>query len=194
MHILANWWMRMVELTRLENHVLALILKWQPTTAYFIRKSLADTIASNISDSPGSVYPAIARLKRHGLVAAEPVNRGKRPSENLTCTLEGEEAVRRWLTLVDPTDMMPEDPLRTRIRFADLLTADELRNWLGEMRAALREIGEGLDRAELTTASAPRALEIEHAKLVSAARLAWINSAMAMMSIAEGRSRQPFDA
>lgn len=84
MHILANWWMRMVELTRLENHVLALTLKWQPTTAYFIRKSLADTIASNISDSPGSVYPAIARLKRHGLVAAEPVNRGKRPSENLT--------------------------------------------------------------------------------------------------------------
>ena len=49
-----------------ECHVLALVQKWQPTTAYFVRKALVQRLASDASDSPGSVYPAIERLKRAG--------------------------------------------------------------------------------------------------------------------------------
>ena len=180
----------MVELTRLENHVLALIRKWQPTTAYFVRKSLADTLASNISDSPGSVYPAIERLKRQGLIAAEAASRGRQSTEHLTCTSTGESAVLRWLTRVDPSDLMPEDPLRTRIRFAELLSAEELHTWLSELRVALLGIGEGLDLGAVAGAATPRALEFEHAMFVNSARLAWVNSAMAAVSHATAQCRE----
>ena len=53
-----------------ESHVLALVQKWQPTTAYFLRKALTQRLASDASDSPGSVYPAIERLKKAGLVTS----------------------------------------------------------------------------------------------------------------------------
>lgn len=175
----------MDELSRLENHVLALIRKWQPTTAYFVRKSLGDTLATNVSDSPGSVYPVIERLKRHGLVTGEPAARGRRASEHLACTPAGEERIRAWLTAVLPVDLLPEDPVRTRFRFAGLLDAEARRRWLGRLRQEMQLLLEGLERAAALEADPDRALELEHAKLVSAARIAWVNAALAGMSVSE---------
>ncbi len=168
----------MVELSRLENHILALVGRWEPTTAYFVRKSLAETLATNISDSPGSVYPVIERLKAHGLVSAMPAMQGKRPSEQLSCTAAGNAAVREWLTLVSPNELLPEDPWRTKIRFAQALPKDDLRIWLSSLKQAVKTTAERLDRLDPEEHETLRCLEIEHARLANAARLAWVNAAM----------------
>ena len=168
----------MVQLSRLENHVLALIRKWQPTTAYFVRKSLADTLATNISDSPGSVYPAIERLKAGGLLTATPAARGKRMAEHLSCTEAGARAVKQWLTIIVPAEALPEDPWRTKIRFADLLSKDERKAWLQDLRDVVRETADKLDQLQPDGHDTFRSLEIEQARLSNAARMAWVHAAM----------------
>jgi DNA-binding PadR family transcriptional regulator len=173
--------MQMVQLSRLENHILALVRKWQPATAYFIRKSLRDTLATNISDSPGSVYPAIERLKAGGLLLATATTRGKQSSEHLSCSEAGEAAVREWLTLVSPTESLPEDTWRTKIRFADLLSDGDLKAWLTDLRDVVKNTSDRLDRIQPADGDTLHELEIEQARLYNAARLAWINAAVASL-------------
>ncbi|WP_186728851.1 PadR family transcriptional regulator [Sphingomonas panacisoli] len=172
---------KVVQLSRLESHVLALVRKWQPTTAYFVRKSLADTMATNVSDSPGSVYPAIERLKAQGLLTAEATARGKRASEHLTCTKAGEEAVQHWLMLVSPAETLPEDPWRTKIRFADLMSKADLKTWLLDLRQVVKQTAAQLDELQPEDTDTLQSLELEHARLSNAARAAWINAAMASL-------------
>ncbi|MEO5938751.1 MAG: MarR family transcriptional regulator [Sphingomonas sp.] len=187
-------WGKMVDLSRLENHVLALIRKWQPTTAYFVRKSLDEALATNISNSPGSVYPAIERLKRHGLVTGQPSATGRRASEHLTCSPEGEDTVRDWLVRISPVDLLPEDPWRTRMGFADLLSAEELTTWLFDLKSALAAFTEKLDGIDAYPEGSTAALQLEHAKLASAARLGWINASMAALTFAQNRAAPAYDS
>jgi DNA-binding PadR family transcriptional regulator len=171
----------MVQLSRLENHVLALVRKWQPTTAYFVRKSLADTLATNVSDSPGSVYPAIERLKAGGLLTATPATRGKRMSDHLRCTDAGDKAVNQWLTTIGRAEMLPEDPWRTKIRFADLLSKNDLKAWLFNLRDVVRTTAEELDQMQPDARDTLHGLEIEQARLFNSARMAWIHAAIASL-------------
>ena len=57
-------------LTEFESHVLALIWRHQPTTAYQVRHAHAQSPTLDMALSQGSVYPAIERLKGRGLIAA----------------------------------------------------------------------------------------------------------------------------
>ena len=164
-----------------ECHVLALVQKWQPTTAYFVRKALVQRLASDASDSPGSVYPAIERLKRAGLIHSEARGTDKRGSEYLTCTDAGAEAVRRWITEIDPAQLLPSDPWRTRAPFITALPREEARDWLYALRTTLGAELEKLEQMREAAIDLPSQLELEHARLSTAARLAWINEAIALL-------------
>lgn len=172
----------MGNLTYNESYVLALILKWEPATGYFIRKSLREALASNVSDSPGKVYQTIERLKERGLVVAATTQRGSRSSESLSATPAGREAVREWLLMHDARAAIPEDPLRTRIGFLDLLDAKDAIAWLYRVEEELREVAAGLLQSLEVAADLSTRLELRHALLVTDARIAWVNEAVATLA------------
>lgn len=162
-----------------ESHVLALIRKWQPTTAYFVRKALQRSLASSLSDSPGSVYPVVERLKRAGLVSSEASENDGRKTDYISCTEAGEEAIKAWLLDERSHDLLPEDPWRTRMIFADLLTPAQQQGWLAALRqrvaVQLREID---DQAALIE-DKNYAAALENARLVTEARMVWIERCLA---------------
>lgn len=169
----------MAKLTHLEGHVLALIWRWQPTTAYFVRNSLERGLATTISSSPGSVYPIIERLKSRGLVDGVLTETDKRNREQLSCTELGSDAVRSWVSTVEPPDLLPEDPWRSRMAFADCLSSREQVAWLRSIRSATEgqlKIIQSRSETELITAVK---LAHDNALLTLQARLAWINHALA---------------
>ena len=57
----------MRRLTNLE-HLLLGLLHQKPASGYSLRKSFATTPLGHYSDSPGSIYPALNRLRRRNLV------------------------------------------------------------------------------------------------------------------------------
>jgi DNA-binding PadR family transcriptional regulator len=174
----------MVGLSHHECHVLALVQKWQPTTAYFLRKALTQRLASDASDSPGSVYPVIERLKRAGLVQSEEGGAGRRKSEFLTCTEDGAAAVRHWMVEIDQSELLPSDPWRTRVPFIEALPVAERVAWFLTLRTAVSAELEKLERLREAATELPSQLELEHARLVTTARLAWINEAIALLASA----------
>lgn len=167
------------QLTHQESHVLAIISKWAPVTAYFVRKALVRSLASTFSDSPGTVYPIIERLQRQGLVAAEAGPDTGRKAALLTCTPSGEAAIIEWLLRLDESDLLPEDPWRTRALFAESLAPGERLQWLLRIRAATEEqIERVVERAHLASDSHERDAA-ENARLLSEARLVWLDRLMA---------------
>ena len=172
----------MPKLSHHESHVLALVHKWQPTTAYFVRKALGQRLASNVSESPGSVYPALERLKRAGLVIGEPDEGDGRRTERLRCSAEGAAAIRAWLTDISAADLLPEDPWRTRIVFLDLLAPNAAREWLFSVRETLEKTAARIEAGRDLASDTGAVLEIAHARLVTAARIAWVNEAIALLS------------
>lgn len=74
-------------------------LQRQPMSGYAVRKLFATTPMAHYSDSPGSIYPALARLRRHGLVSATVQNRQTlRPRQVFRLTTAGLEALRGWVS------------------------------------------------------------------------------------------------
>ncbi len=148
-------------------------------TAYFVRKALPRSFASTFSDSPGSIYPVIERLKRWGLVDARSVQVGSRSSEVLSCTPTGEAALHAWLIEDRDQDALPEDPWRTRILFAEGLNVRERQQWLSRLRdSAEAQRRALLDRAAITSEEAERDA-IENARLLTEARIIWLERMLA---------------
>ena len=170
-------------LTHNERHVLAVIRKWEPVTAYFVRKALRQSFASSFSDSPGSIYPIIERLKKHGFVIAEDGPDDGRKSELLSCTPLGEGAIREWLLRVDDSDLLPEDPWRTRALFSEILEHSAQIDWLHELRASA---GEELEKVNARIAMATDFCEAnaaQGARLQIEARLVWLDRLLAQQML-----------
>ncbi|MXO86521.1 hypothetical protein GRI38_10840 [Altererythrobacter aurantiacus] len=166
-------------LTHHESHILAIIRKWQPVTAYFVRKAIPRSLATTFSDSPGSIYPAIERLKKRELIDTEPGPENARKSELLSCTAQGEEAAQTWITTIVHSDLLPEDPWRTRVLLSEGLTLHDRRLWLLAMRSAVAvELDRILARIEIAT-DRFELDALENARLTSDARTIWIDRLIA---------------
>lgn len=158
--------------------MLALIWRWQPTTANFVRNSLERGLASTLSTSPGSVYPIVSRLKARGLVHGERNGADKRAKELLSCTEAGTEAVRAWVSAIEPSDLLPEDPWRSRMAFAGCLTPEERLSWLRAIREATEVQLNGVELRSETDHPVYVQLAYDNARFALEARLAWINHAL----------------
>jgi len=71
------------------------LLRQKPQSGYDLRKTFTETAMRHYSDSPGSIYPALRRLKGKGLIEAEPKDRRGREQFHLTAA--GVEALLKWL-------------------------------------------------------------------------------------------------
>ena len=76
------------------------LIAQQSRSGYDLRRVFATTAMRHYSDSPGSIYPALQRLKERGCIAAvasrsEASRRGRTP---FRLTPEGRRALRAWLS------------------------------------------------------------------------------------------------
>lgn len=87
----------MRRLTNLE-HLLLGLLHQKPASGYALRKSFSSTPLGHYSDSPGSIYPALNRLHRRGLVRPikDQPSTG-RGTQLFSLTAQGLAALRSWL-------------------------------------------------------------------------------------------------
>lgn len=124
-----------------EGNLLALLLRCEPATPYQLLRLHVLSPFSRLNESKGSLYPLVRRLERQGLLASRPVNGDRRNARLLTCTDRGRAAVRAWISRIDPTNALPDDPLLIKIGGLALLSGAEQREWvMGARRILERKI------------------------------------------------------
>jgi DNA-binding PadR family transcriptional regulator len=111
----------MNQVTQLGYALLGL-LHGQPQSGYDLRKIFTTTAMGSFSDSPGAIYPALARLEKQGLIEGaveEVASMRKRKIFHLTAA--GADALRRWLQEPVTADEMVRgvDALMLRFAFMD---------------------------------------------------------------------------
>jgi DNA-binding PadR family transcriptional regulator len=74
------------------------LLHQQPMTGYAVRKVFATTPMSHFSDSPGSIYPALGRLRRQGFVTSTVQKKNSlRPRQMYRLSATGSRALTDWV-------------------------------------------------------------------------------------------------
>ena len=102
----------------LEYAILGLI-HGAPRSGYDIRKIFASSLLRLFSDSPGSVYPALRRLERDGLIQAPRAGRkGRRGLRVFRLTRSGRTALRRWVATPIEADELRKNPDAFSLQFA----------------------------------------------------------------------------
>jgi DNA-binding PadR family transcriptional regulator len=123
------------------------LLRQKAQSGYDLRKTFTETAMRHYSDSPGSIYPALRRLARRGLIEAEPKDR--RGREVFHMTVEGVSIFLEWLGREVTRDavmlglkelmlrfafMDGNVPRSTAIRFLEQFER-EFEAYVGELRA-----------------------------------------------------------
>ena len=125
-------------ITEYEGALLALVLRPQPVTAYQLFKAHEQSPVTSFNASKGQVYPAIRRLKERELIEARKVAGDGRNSEVLSATEAGRKLVRDWVDDIDPSHIILDDPLRTRMLSLDLLSREEKLAWVARAKGLVR--------------------------------------------------------
>ena len=140
--------MVMRHLTNLEYLLLAL-LQQKPASGYAIRKNFATTPLGHYSDSPGSIYPALNRLRRRTLVHPlknQPAN-GRRTIV-FALTPRGLAELRAWLQRPVTLDEVRSDPDGLVLRFvfvAQVFGQTAARRFVLQLEARTNDIVRSLE-------------------------------------------------
>lgn len=107
----------MRRLTNLEYLLLSL-LRPAPASGYALRKQFATTPLGHFSDSPGSIYPALRRLRRHGLLRSvkDPSPNGRRKTL-FAITPKAQAELRSWVHSPITREEVRYDPPALMLRF-----------------------------------------------------------------------------
>ena len=133
----------MRRLTNLEYLLLSLLQR-EPACGYALRKGFALTPLGHYSDSPGSIYPALQRLVRRGLlrpVKAEPTSR--RRTILFSITPKAVKELRAWAHGPITRQEVRNDPAALMLRFvicAQLCGDAAAHDFVGQFEARVREI------------------------------------------------------
>jgi DNA-binding PadR family transcriptional regulator len=122
------------------DHALLGLLARGPATGYDLRKVFQSTALGSYSDSPGSIYPALARLEHHKHIKAQ-VERTGRKRRTLNLTPHGSAALRKWVVAPITSDQVAHQrgAIALRLAFLSDIAPDQLRPFLRQYFDALRE-------------------------------------------------------
>jgi PadR family transcriptional regulator AphA len=82
------------------DHALLGLISQAPVSGYDLRKTFATTPMASFSDSPGAIYPALARLETNGLVRGHIVEgSGLRRRKIYSLTAAGKAKLADWLSV-----------------------------------------------------------------------------------------------
>jgi DNA-binding PadR family transcriptional regulator len=129
--------------TNLELALLGLIAS-HPAAGYTLRKRFATTPLGHFSDSPGSIYPALRRLHRRGLLRPlkDPNANGRR-KQLFSITAKGLAQLRLWLKRPVARAELRHNPDELMLRFvfrAQLFGQASARSFLRQLEIPLRQI------------------------------------------------------
>src|SRR3977135_2586197 len=79
------------------EYALLALLRQKPQSGYDLRKTFAITPMRHFSDSPGSIYPALRRMKARRWVTAYPEDGSARKRQEFAITDAGTRALIHWL-------------------------------------------------------------------------------------------------
>jgi DNA-binding PadR family transcriptional regulator len=170
------------QMSELECFALGLVWRYGPCTPYTIRRRLMDSPSTQWSGSAGAIYPLLQRLEGQKLVRSRAAATGERRSRQYRVTPRGMEALRKWVgpPLAAEAVTVSYDPLRSRIRFVDILPAADRRVWLAAARKALEEVLERVRHWEALHAADDEplaAILTRSGELDVQARLRWLAEA-----------------
>jgi DNA-binding PadR family transcriptional regulator len=131
--------------------LLGLILE-QPMTGYDLRKVFTTTAMGSFSDSPGAIYPALARLEANGLIrGTSEESASLRKRRVFEIAPAGLEALKDWLRKPVTRDEIARGIGDLMLRFAfmdrtvgEARTIDFLREFAAEIEAYLPSLHEFL--------------------------------------------------
>lgn len=106
-------------------------------TGYDIRQLLQNSPAGLFSDSPGAIYPALARLEVRGLLVSEALEGGRR-TRGYKRTPAGKAALIQWLKQPVSRDMIRRNQPELDLRFviiSDMLGAVAAEAFVAECAA-----------------------------------------------------------
>ncbi len=167
-------------LSELEACVLGLIWNEKSCTAYRVQKQIKNSPSPHWSGSAGAIYPIFNRLEDRNLIESEAHQHGKRASRIFNITPAGRKALRSWIGPPLPvwTVDIPIDPLRTRLRFLGVLSAEKqlllLREAKDQLDRKLLEIREDCSRLKKLGDPFPYAMA-RGAFHVTKARINWLS-------------------
>jgi DNA-binding PadR family transcriptional regulator len=103
--------------TRLEYALLGLI-RQGVGSGYELRKQFASTPMGAFSDSPGSIYPALERLKRRGWIRPLTEGSGPRRRRVYGLTPAGDAAIKAWVRTRPQREEIARSPDDLLLRFS----------------------------------------------------------------------------
>jgi len=133
----------MRKLTNLE-YLLLFLVHARPASGYALRKQFATTPLGYYSDSPGSIYPALQRLKRRALLRAakDPSPTGRRKTL-FSATPKALAELRHWVHGPVTREEVRYDPPALMLRFvicAQLFGYKAARKFLSQLSSPVQEI------------------------------------------------------
>ena len=96
------------------------LLRQRAQSGYELRRQFATTPLGHYSDSPGSIYPVLLRLKTRRWAASLKEDGGPRKRTRFRLTGDGERALRRWITAPLTRDDVVWSMDEVMLRFAFL--------------------------------------------------------------------------
>jgi PadR family transcriptional regulator AphA len=176
-------------LTGFEQALLGMI-SLQPSTGYDLKRRFATTSLGVYQPSSGTLYPALERLERRGLLASEALPQAGhgRPRRRYRLTDEGRQAHLDWLRQPIVPETVAQDLGLHLLRFvmmAQVLPMETVIGFLTSLRAALAGLVGALERqaGAIDAAANPYpALAVEHGLAVHRASLAWAEGAIARLA------------
>jgi DNA-binding PadR family transcriptional regulator len=102
--------------------ILIFLVGQKGQSGYDIRQLFQSTPLGTFSDSPGSIYPSLARLEARGLLSSAVVAGGRR-RRGYKRTAEGEKALRSWLAAPIEPDDVRRRPSEIELRFVMIAEA-----------------------------------------------------------------------
>lgn len=129
-------------LSELEAFVLGLIWQSGPCSSYDVRRHMQRSPSTQWSASAGAIYPLVAKLEKNKLIAADSVKGDPRGKRIYKVTSAGTSALKAWIgpPLSQDAITVTYDPLRTRVRFLNVLPQAKQKAWIAAARAGLDEV------------------------------------------------------
>ena len=162
--------------TELEGAILSEIHHRGHNTAFQVRRAFQTSPSIEWSGSAGAIYPAIKRLRQHGLIHGE-ATQDRRSTVRLSLTAAGQQAVIAWACDPERSSSVGIDPFRLRSGIWELLSVEQRRSALQATADAikanlafLRDYQAGLDDVE--------AARVDLSARIQHVRLDWISERM----------------
>jgi DNA-binding PadR family transcriptional regulator len=120
-------------MTELEGAILGVLREGRDVTPYAVRRQFQQSLSAEWSGSAGSIYPAIRRLEREGLITAVVQKKDGRGTKIYSLTKKGTITHDDWLCDVARAAGPGMDPFRTRASMWAFLPAARRRTLMKEL-------------------------------------------------------------